>query len=316
MAKTLLSTTLFAAFAVAFLAAQTTAEDVFVVGGPMGWLVPPGGPIAYATWAALQSFEDGDILVFNFTTGEQDVARVTKEAFESCDTKNPIWIEKNGPARFTLAYGGDYYFISTLDRHCQLGQKLSVNVTGPPGPTTSPALVPSRPRAPMNYTVGDVLGWFVPPGGSIFYSAWAKNKAFVVGDTLVFNFINRTQDVAVVTKADYETCETDRPITTYTTSPARYTLTSPGMTYFTSTYDDHCELGQRLAINVVAATARPPSGSTMPPSGSAMPPSGSAMSPSGSPAPTSGLPQSSAPSLAVMSFFYLTILSIATSFVL
>lgn len=34
------------------------------------------------------------------------------------------------------------------------------------------------------YTVGDSLGWTVPPGGRIAYSVWADKQTFEVGDTL------------------------------------------------------------------------------------------------------------------------------------
>lgn len=115
-------------------------------------------------------------VVFNFTSGQQDVARVTKEAFDTCNSTNPIAIETTSPANFTLGSLGEYYFISTLDKHCPLGQKLAINVTTPPPPPPA--------RAPVTYDVGDQMGWIVPPGGSVAYSTWAYNKTFIVGDTL------------------------------------------------------------------------------------------------------------------------------------
>lgn len=131
--------------------------------------------------------------VFNFTTGQQDVARVTKEAFDSCNTTNPLSIQTTGPANYTLSSPGEYYFISTFASHCFLGQKLAIYVTQTPsGPSASPAPppppkpspAPVSPRPPTTYVVGDKLGWIVPPGGPIAYSTWAYNKVFVVGDTL------------------------------------------------------------------------------------------------------------------------------------
>lgn len=119
-------------------------------------------------------------IVFNFSDGDQDVARVTKEAFNSCNSSDPISLKTKNPANFTLDKFGEYYFIGTKDKHCELGQKLAINVTSYPGPTPSPT-----PRSgPITYTVGDELGWFVPPGGPIFYAAWAYDKSFEVGDTL------------------------------------------------------------------------------------------------------------------------------------
>ncbi|XP_058201130.1 uncharacterized protein LOC131315910 [Rhododendron vialii] len=262
---------------------QTTvaAQELHVVGDSLGWIVPPGGPIAYATWASLQTFHVGDILMFNFTTGEQDVAMVTKEAYDTCNSTNPILLQTTGPVNITLASVGLHYFIGTMDRHCFLGQKLTVDVTGASGPTTSPASTPpppppspvvaEPPRAPMTYVVGDALGWIVPPGGPIAYSTWASGKTFFVGDTLVFNFENGTQDVAEVTKAAYDSCDTTNPTTVLTNSPVSITLSTAGDYFFTSTYSRHCYLGQKLAITVVGTTSGPTSSPAPPPPSTPVP---------------------------------------------
>lgn len=125
-------------------------------------------------------------IVFNFIDENQDVAMVTKEAFKSCNSSNPISLQTKSPANFTLDKTGEYYFIGTKDKHCKLGQKLAINVTTFPGPTPSP-----YPRSgPITYIVGEEMGWFVPPGGPFFYAAWAYDKTFVVGDTLGKDSIN------------------------------------------------------------------------------------------------------------------------------
>lgn len=100
------------------------------------------------------------------------MARVTKEAYDTCNTKNYIKLETAGPTNFRLETVGDYYFIGAMGRQCSLGQKLSVKVTG---------LTDGRP---ITYIVGDGLGWLPPPGGALAYSTWTYNKNFVVGDTL------------------------------------------------------------------------------------------------------------------------------------
>ena len=38
--------------------------------------------------------------------------------------------------------------------------------------------------AETTYTVGDTTGWIVPQNGAAFYSTWAANKTFKVGDIL------------------------------------------------------------------------------------------------------------------------------------
>lgn len=52
--------------------------------------------------------------------------------------------------------------------------------------TTAPGPVPTPvPRTtPENLTVGEGLGWIIPPLGEITYLAWARNRTFIVGDTL------------------------------------------------------------------------------------------------------------------------------------
>lgn len=129
--------------------------------------------------------------VFNFTNGDQDVARVTKEAFKTCNSTNPLTLKTTSPANFTLDTIGEYYFIGTKDKHCGLGQKLAINVTANPGPNPSPS-VPApapTPRGPVTYTVGDKLGWIVP-GTGYAYASWAYGKTFIVGDTLGKSTLN------------------------------------------------------------------------------------------------------------------------------
>lgn len=41
-----------------------------------------------------------------------------------------------------------------------------------------------RITAADTYTVGDELGWTVPPAGSIAYSTWARTKNFEINDTI------------------------------------------------------------------------------------------------------------------------------------
>ncbi|OIV98257.1 hypothetical protein TanjilG_14846 [Lupinus angustifolius] len=276
--------------AVCALLHNTKAEEVYDVGDDFGWAIPLGDPIFYDAWASLHYFEVGDILSFNFTNGEQDVARVTKEAYLNCNTTNPISLKKTSPANFTLDVAGDYYFTSTLDKHCLKGQKLAINVPGP--------------REPFNYTVGGNLGWVVSPIGESAYEAWAYNKLFLVGDSLVFYYKNGTQDVAIVTKEAYEKCETNNTLAVYTTSPTRIILNTIGEHFFTSTYKDHCALGQKLAINVTAnssgATALSPSEALSPTN----------LGPSGS---SALVPTSSATSM-VFCGYMVTVLSIGLAF--
>ncbi|XP_010250146.1 PREDICTED: umecyanin-like [Nelumbo nucifera] len=126
-------------------AAQSTTH---VVGDSLGWRIPPGGPIAYSTWASSNTFMVGDILVFNFTTGQHDVAEVTKTDFDNCDGSSTIGsVQTTGPARITLNSQGQHYYICTFNGHCAVGQKLAINVL-PSGSSTTPSSSGSPTSSP------------------------------------------------------------------------------------------------------------------------------------------------------------------------
>ncbi|KAF2310624.1 hypothetical protein GH714_015623 [Hevea brasiliensis] len=295
---------------------HTTSAETIVVGDSLGWLVPPGGDLAYGTWAAINKFTVGDVLLFNFTSGEQDVARVTKEAYLTCNSTNPISLKTTGPANFTLDATGEYFFICTIYAHCLLGQRLAIYVTASgPNPAPHPYLPPAAPapvspRAPVTYTVGDGLGWLVPPGGEFAYMTWAYNKTFMVEDILVFNFVEGLQDVALVTKEAYETCNTSSTIQVWSTSPGKILINSTGDYFFTSTYPRHCILGQQLAIRVVSSSGTTDHG-TAPSSSIAGPPSSSSTGSPVTEGPATSPPPASSSSSRVIAGFFITLVSIA-----
>ncbi|KAM1155196.1 hypothetical protein ACFX13_026712 [Malus domestica] len=318
--------------AAALLMSSAAAATTYQVGDGLSWVVPPGGAAAYATWAANKTFVVGDTLVFTFTSGSHDVAEVTKPAFDACNVTSPITLHTASPTNITLNSSGEHYYICTFAGHCSAGQKLSINVNGAsspapapapsttppppppsppasvpapapststPTPAASPAPTPSSTRAPVTWTVGNNSGWTVLPPGS--YQTWAANKTFLVGDTLVFNYLNGTHDVAVVTKANYDSCNTSNTLAPFTIPPTRITLNTTGENFFICTFTGHCVGGQKLAINVTSGstTATPPSSTATPPSSSATPPGSSATPPSGTPTtpttPSSPTPEGAAP---------------------
>ncbi|KAI3495952.1 hypothetical protein L1887_38300 [Cichorium endivia] len=125
----------------------TVAQTRHVVGDGLGWTVPSGGAVAYSTWASLQTFTVGDLLVFTFIDGEHDVAEISAAAFGSCTATNPISLATNGPATLTLTTPGTHYYICTFRSHCQIGQKLAINVSAATT-ATPPPVTPRTPRSP------------------------------------------------------------------------------------------------------------------------------------------------------------------------
>ncbi|XP_059286137.1 umecyanin-like [Lycium ferocissimum] len=125
---------------------EVSVGRTYTVGDSSGWQTPPNGAVTFSNWANQHTFVVGDVLEFNFQTGVHTAARVNKNAFDTCNTANPIDNETDGPADFTLDTTGEYYFICTI--HCNQGQKLAINVTstgspsgsgGSPSPGSSPA---------------------------------------------------------------------------------------------------------------------------------------------------------------------------------
>ncbi|KAL6006268.1 hypothetical protein ACLOJK_040314 [Asimina triloba] len=105
------------------------------------------------------------------------------------------------------------------------------------------------------YTVGDTDGWFISPQGAQFYTNWVSGKTFEVDDVLTFNFNAGDHDVVEVSKAEFDACTASNPIgDVIRSSPASITLDRPGSHYFICTFPQHCAAGQKLAVDVVAAT--------------------------------------------------------------
>ncbi|WRX31844.1 Phytocyanin domain - like 10 [Theobroma cacao] len=106
---------------------QSTYAATYTVGNSTGWRIPPNTDF-YDNWTDDTNFVVGDILVFDFTTGQHDVARMTETAYDACTTTNAIFTETTGPARIRLNTTGEHYFICTFSNHCASGQKLKVEV--------------------------------------------------------------------------------------------------------------------------------------------------------------------------------------------
>ncbi|KAJ6731912.1 PEELING CUPREDOXIN putative-RELATED [Salix purpurea] len=139
--------------------------------------------------------------------------------------------------------------------------------------------------AQTTYTVADTTGWIIPQTDPALYSTWAANKTFKVGDILVFNFGVNSHDVATVTKANYDACNTSSPLSLLSTPPVRITINDSGEHYYFCSFPGHCSAGQKLMINVSDASSSPA------PQPSATPaPQPSTPTPSSSPSPASTPP--------------------------
>ncbi|KAM7264911.1 hypothetical protein ACFE04_002594 [Oxalis oulophora] len=130
------------------LVASVMAVD-YKVGDSSGWLAPTSTSF-YSDWAASKTFNVGDVLEFDFTTGDHDVATVTKASYDSCDTTTTTSVEKTGPANITLTSAGEHYYFCTFTNHCSRGQKLAINVTSTSSTTPSTVPASSPPTTPSS----------------------------------------------------------------------------------------------------------------------------------------------------------------------
>ncbi|KAL6137757.1 hypothetical protein ACLB2K_063046 [Fragaria x ananassa] len=122
--------------------------------GTPTWNIPQNGAQDYVTWASSQTFVVGDILIFNFATNAHDVVEVPKASFDSCSSTNAIGNSIiTGPANVTLASPGEHYYICTVGKHCQSGQKLAISVSD----STTPGVTAEPPSSSPAVQAGLVL---------------------------------------------------------------------------------------------------------------------------------------------------------------
>lgn len=102
--------------------------DTHTVGNNLGWAIPPGGSVAYKTWAATKDFGIGDIVVFQWSN-THTVAQVNQSDYDDCSATNAIGgIHTTSPYNFTITSTDPYYFICSIANHCGLGQKVKIQV--------------------------------------------------------------------------------------------------------------------------------------------------------------------------------------------
>ncbi|KAM5547942.1 hypothetical protein ABKV19_002087 [Rosa sericea] len=131
------------------------AEAVlYIVGDDLGWAIPPGGAATYAAWAAEHSFVVNDELEFDFAVGEQDLALVTKDDYDSCNTADPLLLFQEAVTLQFIA-SDTFYFTSTLAGHCTKGQKIAIYIGAALPPSPSP--VPSPTPCPSASSADDAL---------------------------------------------------------------------------------------------------------------------------------------------------------------
>ncbi|KAF2313030.1 hypothetical protein GH714_008814 [Hevea brasiliensis] len=103
------------------------AKEILIGGKTDAWKIPSSESDSLNNWAESARFRIGDSLVWKYDSQKDSVLQVTREAYLSCNTSNPIE-EHNGNTKVKLDRSGPFYFISGAGGHCVKGQKLIVVV--------------------------------------------------------------------------------------------------------------------------------------------------------------------------------------------
>ncbi|KAM7485559.1 hypothetical protein LguiA_001568 [Lonicera macranthoides] len=128
------------------LKVQVGNAAVYKVGGPAGWTTM--GNIDYQKLADANTFHVGDTLIFTYLPTYHNVMQVTNAAYKSCNSSAPIATYRTGNDSITVTTGGHHYFLCGTPGHCQIGQKVDINVllvssmASTPSPMPSPSVPP------------------------------------------------------------------------------------------------------------------------------------------------------------------------------
>ena len=136
-------------FIVLMSSVNSSSGYKFYVGGKDGWVLKPSED--YNHWAERMRFQVNDTLYFKYKKESDSVLVVSKDDYDSCNTKKPIKSLKDGDSIFKFDRSGPFYFISGHADNCKKNQKLIVVVMAVRNKTDhhqappSPAPVPSPP---------------------------------------------------------------------------------------------------------------------------------------------------------------------------
>ncbi|XP_023516867.1 umecyanin-like [Cucurbita pepo subsp. pepo] len=110
--------------------------------------------------------------------------------------------------------------------------------------------------AAIDHRVGGDFGWNLPPTPT-FFSEWATNTTFSVGDTLRFNSsANQTHNYAMPeSQPEFDGCVKPG---LFFENVIFVTFDRPGRKYFICNVGNHCNLGMKFAVDVLPNPGMPP----------------------------------------------------------
>lgn len=175
-----------------------SAATLTVGGDTTGWTIPPSQSF-YTTWASKQKLKVGDSLVFPFQAGMHTVAEVSKAAYDSCSSANPLSaVLSTAPANITIRTAGTHYYICTVTGHCSSGQKLAIvaaasSASAPAPKSSKPKKAASPAPAPSTTAAAPATSPTAPaakaPAGSTPGTAAAPSGNFAAPNAAGFGFL-------------------------------------------------------------------------------------------------------------------------------
>ncbi|RZC76721.1 hypothetical protein C5167_002923 [Papaver somniferum] len=131
------------------------------------------------------------------------------------------------------------------------------------------------------YKVGDDNGWTTQNMPD--YQKWSASKAFKIGDSIVFEYSPKDNNVILVSYDDYKKCNGSSPMKTFTSGKDTIPIMRKEHLFFISGFPDSCIKGQKVDIRVADTSVAPTPPSAQGPSSSAPAPSPSVSVPAPSP---------------------------------
>ncbi|CAM6038091.1 unnamed protein product [Sphagnum compactum] len=147
-----------------FIFTQQSSAKILDVGGALGWTdfdTAISAAPNYDIWSSEHTINVGDVLVFSFPAGYQNVYLMSsKSAHESCDFSQATELDAGnaGTYAWRATKKGTYYFscnkvVEGLGTHCEAGQKLEITVTAgsTQGSSTSYTSLTAAEIKPVSY---------------------------------------------------------------------------------------------------------------------------------------------------------------------
>ncbi|OWM74239.1 chemocyanin-like [Punica granatum] len=172
------------AVALGLLPALTEAA-VYKVGDAAGWTTI--GNVNYKQWAALKNFQVGDVIIFQYNPQFHNVMQVTHAEYKACNTTSPKATYTTGNDSITITTRGHHHFFCGVPGHCQVGQKVDINVprirASSAGPMGAPA--PSSGATDSSTVPASGVPGPSPNSGSALISAFGAGSCYNLGMTIV-----------------------------------------------------------------------------------------------------------------------------------